>query len=333
MALAKVGKVTLGPVEMRDQIFFLLPLAGMEEVEGVPVAGVVGFELLQRFVVAIDYAARRLTITLPERFDPRDAGTAVPFVFADHMPAVEGSVDGIAGRFTIDTGSRGALALHQPFVESHDLVTRYRPPIEAVTGYGVGGAVRAKVTQAGELRLGPFAVHGPITELVLSEKGALADRYLAGNVGGGVLRRFRVTFDYRHEQLYLAPYGDAVDEDPFDRAGLWLVPRGGALVVEDVIPGGPAAAAGILPGDRVVGVGALPEKGTPPPDANLQSLENLRTRLREDPPGTHVTLRVRGGPGEKAPVRAVSFELFALAAQPPTPMPTGQLTPVPPSPQ
>src|SRR4029079_16355832 len=103
---------------------------------------VVGFELLQRFVVEIDYARRTVTFTLPERFDPRAAGSALPFVFADHMPAVEGSGDGIAGRFTIDTGSRSGLALHSPFVAAHGLVERHRPTIDTITGIGVGATLR-----------------------------------------------------------------------------------------------------------------------------------------------------------------------------------------------
>ncbi|HEV8628740.1 MAG TPA: pepsin/retropepsin-like aspartic protease family protein, partial [Thermoanaerobaculia bacterium] len=219
VALSKVGELRLGGATLRDQVFYVMSLAGMREIEGVDVAGVIGFEVLKRFVVEVDYAQRRLTLTLPERFDPATAGVALPFVFADHMPVVEGSVDGIAGRFTIDTGSRSELSLHRPFVEQHRLVERYHPGEEVTTGYGVGGAVRAQMTRAGALRLGEVEVTAPLTELVTSEKGALADPYLAGNVGGGLLLRFRVTFDYRHERLYLAPGGDLGDEESPPAAG------------------------------------------------------------------------------------------------------------------
>jgi hypothetical protein len=320
LALTHLGEVRLGDVTLRDQLFFVLPMDGLAEAEGTEVAGVLGFELLQRFVTEIDYAARRLTLTLPERFDPSGAGTSVPFVFVDHMPAVDGSVDGIAGRFAIDTGSRSALALHGPFVDKHGLVARYRPEIETVTGFGVGGDVRARVTRAGMLRLGEVEVPEPVTELVISEKGALADRYLAGNVGGGVLRRFRVTLDYRHERLYLAPGGDA-GPDSFDRAGLWLVQAGGALAVEDVVPGGPAAAAGVRPGDRLESVDGVA--------LDKLDLAEVLSRLRYGAPGTRVRLRMLGG-GES---RIVEVELAELAAQPAAVTPAGQETPVPPSPQ
>jgi hypothetical protein len=108
LAITHVGEVRFGRATLRDQVFYVLPLQGLAEVEGVEVAGVLGFEVLQRFVVEVDYARRRLTLTLPESFDTTRAGTAVPFVFVGHMPAVAGTIDGVEGRFTIDTGSRSA---------------------------------------------------------------------------------------------------------------------------------------------------------------------------------------------------------------------------------
>jgi len=337
LALTHVAEVRLAGATLRDQVFYVMALDGLTAVEGVTVAGVLGFEVLQRFVVEVDYARRRLTLTLPERFDPAAAGTPVPFVFAGHIPAVDGSVDGIAGRFTIDTGSRSALSLHRPFVEAHHLLERYHPEVEALTGWGVGGPVHAAVTRAGKLTLGAVEVPLPVTELVSSEKGALADRYLAGNVGGGVLRRFRVTFDYRRERLYLAPGGDA-GADVFDRAGLWLVEHGEELVVEDTIPGGPAAAAGVMPGDRVEALDGVAVGELGP--------TNVVARLRHDPPGTSVRLRVRGSDARERDLDVELREVLAAPslapaepasrprdAQPATPTPTGQDTPVPPMPQ
>ena len=322
LAITRVGEVRLGGATLRDQVFYVLPLQGLAEVEGVEVAGVLGFEVLQRFVVEVDYARRRLTLTLPEHFEPARAGTAVPFVFVGHMPAVAGALDGVEGRFTIDTGSRGAVAVHRPFVERHSLVERYHPDIEAVTGWGVGGAVRAKVVRAAMLTLGAVEVPLPVAELVTSEKGALTDRYLAGNVGGGVLRRFRVTFDYRRERLYLAPGGDAT-ADVFDRAGLWLVEAGKELTVEDLIPGGPASAAGVLPGDRLLALDGVAVRKL--------GAAAVRARLRSDAPGTHVRLRVRSNGRAAGTTRPRVREVDAVLRDllPPPPAATASAAPSP----
>jgi C-terminal processing protease CtpA/Prc len=76
--------------------------------------------------------------------------------------------------------------------------------------------------------------------------------YVAGNVGAGVLKRFNITFDYPHQQLIFEPNANHDKPDVFDRSGMWLNQSADGFEVMDVIPGGPAATAGIKIGDRVL---------------------------------------------------------------------------------
>lgn len=291
VGLSRVRELRLGDVTLKDQVFYVFPLAGLDDAEGVDFSGLIGYEVFKRFVVRVDYTRRLLTLTLPEAFTPPTGATAVPFTFNGQTPQVEGSIDGLPGKFTIDTGSRVSLTLHRPFAEAHGLKAKYAPKVEAMTGYGVGGAVRAAVTRAGVLKLGGVEVKGPVAEIPLVEKGAFTDRYLAGNVGGGVLKRFAVTFDYSRQTIYFEPNAEAGQPDPFDRAGLWLNRAAGGYRVEDVVPGGPATAAGLQVGDLVTAVDGRGAAEVPLPD--------LRVRLKESPPGTRVRMTVRSAGTER----------------------------------
>src|SRR4029453_12474643 len=106
-------------------------------------------------------------------FDPRGAGTAVPFKFYDHLPAVRGVIDGLPARFDIDTGSRSELDITSPFVERQGLRERYRPGISAITGWGVGGAARSYVVRVPSLSLGSVKVPGGGAGLSESKAGSL----------------------------------------------------------------------------------------------------------------------------------------------------------------
>jgi len=53
--------------------------------------------------------------------DPKDAGFAVKIAFAENSAIVEGSYDGIPGKFQIDTGARSALTLNAPFVAANGI--------------------------------------------------------------------------------------------------------------------------------------------------------------------------------------------------------------------
>ena len=109
---------------MRDQTAFALDFAS-RHTEGFEVGGMIGFEFFRRFAVRIDYGRGTMTIMDPARFDPKDAGTPIHFLFYDHMPQVEGRFGDLPGRFDIDTGSRSEVDLTTPFVERASLRNAY----------------------------------------------------------------------------------------------------------------------------------------------------------------------------------------------------------------
>ena len=277
----------MGDVTVDNQVFAVYPLATFARVEGVSSSGMIGYEVFKRFVVRVDYENSLLTFTNPAVFTYTGKGTVVPFVFNAHIPQVDGSIDGIPGKFDIDSGSRASLDLLAPFAEKHQLKDRYAAKVEAVTGWGVGGAARSQVTRAKELRLGDVRVASPVTELSLQKKGAFVDPYVAGNVGAGVLKRFNITFDYRNQKLFFEPNANDARPDVFDRSGMWLNSADSAFEVIDVIAGGPADKAALRDGDRIVAVDGK--------QAESIALPDLRARFRTDAPGTKVRLKVQSG--------------------------------------
>ena len=300
LGLARVKELRLGDVVLRDQVFYVLPLAGLAEVEGVAVDGVVGYEVLKRFITRVEYSAGRLTFTLPAAFHDPAGGQVVPFTFEGQHPQVEGEIDGIRGKFSIDTGSRASLTVNRPFAEEHGLKQKYAPRFEALSGWGVGGGVRSALTRVKVLKLGEVEIPAPVTDIALTEKGAFANPYLAGNVGGGVLKRFDVTFDYGKQRLILQPNASFSRPDVYDRSGLWLNREGEGLQVKDVVAGSPADEAGLKVGDTIVAIDGE--------SADKVLLPEVRTRFKASPPGTKVGLTLKSG-GETREVTLVLRDL------------------------
>jgi membrane-associated protease RseP (regulator of RpoE activity) len=206
------------------------------------------------------------------------------------FPEVLGSYDGIPGRFGIDTGSRMTLMLTGPFVRQNDLRAKATSGNEAMVGWGVGGPSRAFVTRGGELKLGDVTVDNPITAFSTDKGGAGASEAFPNNVGGGILKRFVVTFDYDHNLMYLKPIaGPVADLDTFDRSGMWINQIDGGVKIFDVTKGGPADQAGLAKGDEIVAVDGKP--------ANAFPLSDLRQQLRDGKPGSVVKLTVKRASG------------------------------------
>jgi hypothetical protein len=299
--LTRIQTVQLGGVELRDQLFAVLSFGTLSAVEGVTVQGLVGYEIFKRFVVTIDYAGRRLTLRNPASHREDGPGSAVPFRFDQHIPQVDGAIDGIPGKFWLDTGSRGSLSIMAPFAESHGLVKRYGARLEAVTGWGIGGAARALLARAGRLTLGDgVVVDRPVVDISVQKQGGETDRYVAGNVGGAILKRFTLTFDYGRQRVTFAPNAAAPAAQPYDRSGLWLNVAAGGFEVMDVVAGGPGAKAGLRVGDRVLAV-----DGKPAADVSLPA---LRDRFSTAPAGTRLTLTVESR-GQRRDVALVLADL------------------------
>lgn len=283
-AFVRVNAMTLGQVRFRDQLFAVVPLEKLSEIEGVPFHGMIGYELFKRLVAKIDYEARTLTLSDPALWRADGAGTAVPFVFNGTVPEVEGVIDGIPGSFDVDTGSRTSVGLYSPFVLRHGLRARFSPTIETVTGWGLGGPSRGNVARAKRLRLGSIALADVVVDMSLQTQGALSYSAPAGSIGSGLLKRFAVTFDYQRQRIHLAANAHVKERDAYDRSGLWINQAREGFKIVAIVERSPAAEAGLSEGDTIVAV-----DGTP---ATAISLGNLRDRLRDSAPGTELKLSI-----------------------------------------
>jgi hypothetical protein len=299
---ARVHSISVGGATLSDQVVAVIPLES-EDVEGIDGAGMIGYEFFARFVTQIDYGAHRLRFIDKRFFDPKSAGTPVPFVFFGQWPEVRGSYDGIPAHFGIDTGARMALQLTRPFVEANHLSANPATGLEAVVGWGIGGPSRGFVERGGLLKLGDVSVPGPLTVLSVDKRGAGGAEAFPNNAGGGVLKRFILTLDYDHYTIYLKPVaGPVPDLDTFDESGLWINGTAQGFRITSVVPHSPAQTAGLEAGDMIVAV-----NGTP---FSTIKLYELRRRLRDDRPGTVVTFTVRHGKGAPRMVRVRLRELI-----------------------
>ena len=220
-----------------------------------PDRALVGQEVLQRLVVRFDFDRQVMTLTRPSAF--RYDGDVVPFHFQDNQPEVKGSVDGVAGLFTIDTGDSGSLLLIAPFARRYDLVTRYHADIP-YSGRAVG-ATRgvwarrraATVTLDGADGRPAVEAHDPVTRISLQQSGFDADRNVSANIGLGVLRQFNLTLDYPRQQLIFERNHLYGRRDVGNRTGFRLKRDGAGWSITTVYAGGPAAEAGLKTGDHI----------------------------------------------------------------------------------
>jgi C-terminal processing protease CtpA/Prc len=96
--------------------------------------------------------------------------------------------------------------------------------------------------------------------------------------------------------MYLKSIAGRVDDlDTFDRSGMWINRDTEGFKIVDITAKSPAADAGLANGDIVTAVDGKAASGLALPD--------IRKRLRNDKPGTVVTLAVKGKGNVKVTLR------------------------------
>lgn len=166
-----------------------------------PLDGILGYPCFAEAELRVNPDTGMLTIAKPGSLPPR--GAALSIDVDRQLPEIRASINGSSGRFVLDTGNNSELLLYESFVEKHQELL----PIDRrfAQNFGVGGSVRALRTTIGELQLGAFRLYNRITDIILAQRGAFADRFDAGNIGTGVLRNFIFTFDEANDRFYVTP--------------------------------------------------------------------------------------------------------------------------------
>jgi hypothetical protein len=252
--------MSVGGAVFENQTFIVLPIPplfvnsrnGREAL-----AGVLGYGFFRRLIVGIDYASARVSLA-----PLRSCGAAPPAHTArllldeGRLPQVEATLDGVTGLWTIDTGNMGASSMTTAMAE------RLGIPADAGAYYvhngGIGGTIQERALRLQRFTLAGLHVNESEFHISGQRKGALSSLHLAGNLGYTQLRHFGLRFDYECRRLSLTATPVTPTDDD-DRIGLvWNIRNEQQAEVLHVVPGSPAARAGIREKDVLVELNGKP---------------------------------------------------------------------------
>ncbi|HXS81719.1 MAG TPA: aspartyl protease family protein, partial [Methylomirabilota bacterium] len=254
-------------------------------------AGVIGYDVISRFVVTVNYDDSVLVLHDPATWTYAGTEKPLPMVMNGTVPALEGKFDDAdKGLFRLDVGSSSTVDVHAPFAKKTGIVNRMGKTTR-FDGVGFGGSFTSEVGRLRSMSLGPYEWDDPVVVVSHATEGAFASEEFAGNIGNRILERFRVTFDYERRQIYLEPGRHYADRDHLTRAGVLLTRRAGRVGVESVLDKSPADHAGLRPGDQVLSVDGR--------DIAEWDLPEISALFDEGEVGRKVPLRVLRGGQEK----------------------------------
>jgi hypothetical protein len=214
---------------------------------GVKIDGVLGFPLFRETQLTLDYPHERVVLQ-PAKTAPSPPGSAIDFNNTQKVPLVRVRLGDRILIALIDSGSVEGFSLNPVGL---DPMPKYLfaptpgPTVSTLTGDHTEKIGRLEDT----LFLGDYAVPHPVVEII--------DELSA--VGGGILKYFTVTFDPEHDRVvFQRDATDPIAIPALRSTGLSFTKDPAYWRVVGVIPGSPAGAAGIEPGDLVTAIDGQP---------------------------------------------------------------------------
>ena len=264
-----------------------------------PLAGIVGNDLLRRWLTEIDFTAGELRLHSFDDELPTDGWQEIAFTFGRgiRIPQFEVAVvfaDGerLAGPVLFDSGAACALIVNQPFAEANRVAARAGRTVEH-RSQTLTAPIVMLTALAGSLQVGGTQWRDVPVEIATGKQGVTGYAGYLGILDNNVIRRFDWIVDYRRKRLFCKP--NAAGATPFQRPtiGASFELHDGAITVTQVVADSPAAVAGLREGDRVVAIDDRALGGATP--ATGKDVVALRKYLEQEGKVVKVAVERDGG--------------------------------------
>lgn len=228
----------------------------LSSVHGIRIDGVIGYSVLSRYIVNVNYDSLQLSFFSPGNYKYSRGGTLLHPTF-NNLPiqglALKDNNKNIKHRFYLDTGGGLCILLSKDFADDSTVFPINRKLLPVITE-GLGGKKQMQITTLKELKIGPYKFRKVPTYVFDDEYNVTSYPTLAGLVGAEILKRFNITFNYPKAEIHLMP--NSHFNDPFDYSytGMELFYENGKILVGEIMENSPAAKAGLIPGDQVFSI-------------------------------------------------------------------------------
>ncbi|MDA3818416.1 MAG: aspartyl protease family protein [Prolixibacteraceae bacterium] len=261
----------------------------ISQILGMPVHGLIGFDMFRHYITEIDYDDEEITLYKPQFYEykPRRNDVVLPLTFIRNKPIVKTELvhdDGtvVPVNLLVDTGASDALWIS---LDSDTTLQLPEKNIYTYLGTGLSGDLYGYKARVSAVWVGGKPVSEPIVSYPQSFyiNAIIQQEKRNGSIGGELLRRFTVTLDYYNKRMILDPNSDFRDEFNYNMSGIEIinpVPRLPVFTVSNVIEGSPAWEAGIRENDQILKMNFTHHRNLTLNDINLELRKRDNKKIR-----------------------------------------------------
>jgi hypothetical protein len=207
---------------------------------GIPIHGIIGYDLFRDFVVEINYGKQTIKFVDPKYYKAkkRKNSETLALSIIDRKAYLDGEVSfekqaNVPVKLLLDTGSSDAVWLFQDLEKGINIPEKNYADY---LGKGLNGNIFGKRTKVHSIKIGNFVLNDAKAAFPdmfsFSSVKNLGDRN--GSLGGGVLKRFNIVFNYPESQITLKKNGFFKAPFQFNMSGLEIQHNGVRYIAEQI---------------------------------------------------------------------------------------------------
>lgn len=250
--------LTIGSLRTDSLNFYINDYSVLTSIYGVRIDGVIGYALLSRYIVSIDYEKQYIEWFAPGLYPyPRKGTLLRPSI--NKLPAHPFLIQELQAKsypLLIDIGAGLNMLFSERFAKEAGVLDPTRKSW-VTSGEGIGGQIELRLTLLKSLRIGPYRFKKiPIT--IFDDSYNVTNYpHWAGLIGNDLLRRFNTVLNYPAAEIHLKPNRFFYDEFDYAYIGMELYLIDGLIKVGFVASNSPAQDAGLEVGDEIVAVNKI----------------------------------------------------------------------------
>jgi hypothetical protein len=202
---------------------------------GVPIHGIIGYDLLKDFVVEINYSGKFLKIHDPLLYKPKKCKScqSVNLSFHNNKPYIDAAIrisdKTVPVKLLIDTGGSDAIWLFEDQKAGISIPDKF---FDDFLGRGLSGSVYGKRAKIDNFILKEFNLKEVNAAFPDSVSIAYAKRIKDrnGSVSGEILKRFNIIFDYQKAKVTVRKNANFKRPFYYNKSGITLEHSGVRVV-------------------------------------------------------------------------------------------------------
>jgi len=235
-------------------------LKSLQELIGVEFVGIIGFDILNKYITKIDHDAK--TISLFSKLDNNevDGYAKMPFNFNNGIPIPQFDIsflinngEKFTGPILFDSGAALSLMVNTPFKEKNQLSTKIGKTIISQS-QDLFKENKQEQAHIKAIQVGPYTFNDlPIT-LTSTKAGVSSYTYYLGILGNKVINRFNSIVDFTNKLIYLKPNKNFDLPFEFPLSGIRFKKVNDGIRIAYVVVASEAEKLGLKKDDRVLSV-------------------------------------------------------------------------------